>query len=956
MHCTGRVLGGHMKKLIFTVDDLNYRGGAHVALFNQIEYLLGTGKYEISILSKTGPEEALAERLKGVSFLPDHYTSHGRKSLLKKFDCVCVPFENSVYRKTVASSKCPHKIQWIHIDYFEWRKTNPWTLEASKNDREIYKKFDSIVFVSRASRQGFAALYPELEEKCTVCYNLMDTARIYDMAQKESEYAHPFLKENVPHLVTVARVENTQKGVFRYIQIARRLREEGYDFEWLFLGDGPELEEARALCEKYGLGSSLRFLGQTANPYVYMQKADLFALFSYYEGIPNTVFEALILGVPVIATAISGVREQITEDTGLLVANTEESIFSGLKTLLDRPEQIRARRDKLQSYRYDNDQIKEKLDRIFASNEPFREEIKVPPLLSVIVPVYNVERYLSQCLRSLVNQTLENIEIIVVNDGSTDGSQEIIDSFQKQYPEKIFPYIKENGGLGSARNFGIERASGYFVAFVDSDDWVVPDGYEKMYQKAISGNYDIVLCDILGYDENTKQYITDRAPYKKEGKLEKKESILLSTRPVAVSACTKLFRRDIFQSFSFQSGWYEDLGIMTTIFSFTGDIYYLPEPLYVYRWNRKGSIQNQKDSIRTMDIFRAKQQILDNCNRAYLEEGVYAVYDHVCRFQKDYPQYLEACIAFLNREGNRALFSKNQYIQEAINKGKLSRLFGEEAIPKKIHYCWFGRGEKPPVVKACIQNWREKLPGYEIIEWNEENCNINENKYVQQAYKKGKWAFVADYFRFKVLYEQGGIYLDTDVKIYRSLDSLLFHEAFFAFETYLYVHGGIIGAQPKQKIVKEILDSYEGSVFKEEEIYTVCHRITDILLEHKLETTARFQMLDGNVAIYPPNILTVDFSDGQCIAEHLYNASWLEQGETGRTYKYEVMKHFFAVQRMAEQEESDQIDGAYYKQEYEKLLSSRSWKITKPLRWFMDRLRLLRDIVKALIPILDKNL
>ena len=113
---------------------------------------------------------------------------------------------------------------------------------------------------------------------------------------------------------------------------------------------------------------------------------------------------------------------------------------------------------------------------------------------------------------------------------------------------------------------------------------------EKMYQKAISGNYDIVLCDILGYDENTKQYITDRAPYKKEGKLEKKESILLSTRPVAVSACTKLFRRDIFQSFSFQSGWYEDLGIMTTIFSFTGDICYLPEPLYVYRWNRKGSI------------------------------------------------------------------------------------------------------------------------------------------------------------------------------------------------------------------------------------------------------------------------------------------------------------------------------------------------------------------------------
>ena len=90
--------------------------------------------------------------------------------------------------------------------------------------------------------------------------------------------------------------------------------------------------------------------------------------------------------------------------------------------------------------------------------------------ISVIVPVYNVENYLEKCLNSLVNQTLEEIEILVINDGSTDDSQKIIEVFQSKFPQKIKAFYKENGGLSDARNFGIDRASGNFLAFVDSDD------------------------------------------------------------------------------------------------------------------------------------------------------------------------------------------------------------------------------------------------------------------------------------------------------------------------------------------------------------------------------------------------------------------------------------------------------------------------------------------------------
>ena len=102
-----------------------------------------------------------------------------------------------------------------------------------------------------------------------------------------------------------------------------------------------------------------------------------------------------------------------------------------------------------------------------------KKNIKV----SVIVPVYNVEKYLNQCLDSLVNQTLEDIEIIVVNDGSPDNSQSIIDDYVKRYPKKVFSYIKKNGGLSSARNFGVEKAKGEYLAFVDSDDYIKKDMY-----------------------------------------------------------------------------------------------------------------------------------------------------------------------------------------------------------------------------------------------------------------------------------------------------------------------------------------------------------------------------------------------------------------------------------------------------------------------------------------------
>ena len=115
--------------------------------------------------------------------------------------------------------------------------------------------------------------------------------------------------------------------------------------------------------------------------------------------------------------------------------------------------------------------------------------------VSVIVPVYNTQKYLDKCLKSLSKQTLKDIEVIVVNDGSPDNSKKIISKYTNKYPN-FKCYIKENGGQASARNLGLKKAKGEYIGFVDSDDYVELDMFEKLYYKAKQGNFDVVSCDI----------------------------------------------------------------------------------------------------------------------------------------------------------------------------------------------------------------------------------------------------------------------------------------------------------------------------------------------------------------------------------------------------------------------------------------------------------------------------
>lgn len=136
-------------------------------------------------------------------------------------------------------------------------------------------------------------------------------------------------------------------------------------------------------------------------------------------------------------------------------------------------------------------------------------------------------------------------------------------------------------------------------------------------------------------------------------------------------------------------------------------------------------------------------------------------------------------------------------------------------IPKVIHYCWFGKNPKTSLVDKCIKSWKKFCPDYEIIEWNEDNFDITCNNYVKEAYEMKKWAFVTDYARLWIIYNCGGVYLDTDVEIVRSFDSLLIDPAFFGFEDEKNICTGLgFGAEKGNPIIKCMMKDYDDIHFR----------------------------------------------------------------------------------------------------------------------------------------------
>lgn len=226
--------------------------------------------------------------------------------------------------------------------------------------------------------------------------------------------------------------------------------------------------------------------------------------------------------------------------------------------------------------------------------------------VSVIVPVYNTEKYLEKCLNSLVNQTLDAIEIIVVNDGSPDISQRIIDEFSSKYPQ-IKAFTKENGGLSDARNFGIEKAKGAYIGFVDSDDTVALEMFEEMYTKSQEHNSEIVICDLQKVNERGENFRSLPQSSQLPEKIILKEDFTIFGE-MSCFACNKLFKAELFDNHRFKKGiHFEDIELIPQLVLESKIISKINKPYYNY-FERQGSI-TKTHTLKGLDMFLAIRNV-----------------------------------------------------------------------------------------------------------------------------------------------------------------------------------------------------------------------------------------------------------------------------------------------------------------------------------------------------------
>lgn len=211
------------------------------------------------------------------------------------------------------------------------------------------------------------------------------------------------------------------------------------------------------------------------------------------------------------------------------------------------------------------------------------------------------------------------------------------------------------------------------------------------------------------------------------------------------------------------------------------------------------------------------------------------------------------------------------------------------AIPKKIHYVWVGNKEKPKKIKKCLKTWDKYLKDYEIKEWNETNFDISSHPFVEAAYKAKKWAFVSDYIRAYAIYNEGGIYLDTDVLVVDTLDDLLKNKAFVGFENDTHPFTAVFGAESNHPFIKQMLNYYDSVPlnFNFENNNTLS--VSNMLIkDYNCKLGNIEQELKTGINVYKSEVLCNPSKESKTI--HIFTGTWLDENKKLKRKLIEFIK------------------------------------------------------------------
>ncbi len=355
------------RKLLYIIDNINYIGGVPKATAQQANKLIED--FEISVFSLEQPNDDTRSLFLAANFIAiedsffktltisfanvmkarDIRLKHkllriifsvsirlGVSDMLvnimlrkkfyetfNSFDVVCVAGHDSFFRELVASLSKPKKIQWIHIDYCLWSNYDSRSKALSKNDLSRYLRFHTIVCLTEGIRQGLIKKMPQLNAKAVVMPNFVDVEFLKKSANMPIDTS---VDSSLLNLITLNRLA-PEKKIEGILKLSAYLAEKGYRFKWYIVGGGVLWDYAQKLIEEYRLKEYVVMTGYMKNPYPLINACDIFVLLSLMEGVPASIDEALTIGIPVIATDVGGIRNQINHGiNGLLLRNDEECI------------------------------------------------------------------------------------------------------------------------------------------------------------------------------------------------------------------------------------------------------------------------------------------------------------------------------------------------------------------------------------------------------------------------------------------------------------------------------------------------------------------------------------------------------------------------------------------------------------------------------------------------------
>jgi len=556
-----------------------------------------------------------------------------------------------------------------------------------------------------------------------------------------------------------------------------------------------------------------------------------------------------------------------------------------------------------------------------------------PPLVSIIMPAHNASKSIRDALDCLVFQTLEDIEIIIVENGSTDNTLEIANEYKEYFPEKIVVLSFEWGSVGKARNVGFENARAEYIYCCDADDLVSYQAIEKLYDKAVTGKYDLVMIPYFLHRDGKKKAVS---------RLHTKKNLLANEYAIKHNQLTfwsKLIKKTLWERVGeIPDITFEDVAFLLPLVSYAQRIGYVDDPLYHY-YRHEGTITGTALSYHLTDVLKSERFAIERCNPRYCEAVVARVVERIRYNIRTRWFMLDEIVPWIRELWNK--IEANRYVNETSWRTDYLRKFVDlstEPMPCIVYVNGFRGDVDENFIEHIKQRAFRTLEAVVIL--NETTCNIDENRTIREAYRDNNMELIGHYFALKKIFETGGIYLDPHIEIHASFNYMRYWGAFFGFIDKNTFSDWVFGGCAKNNVFRHILNTYDEGGCYEDRFMPLCDRIRNILFavyEVQECRTEPLKFKDG-LAVFSPDVLVVQATElvGDEPALHICSHIFSEHGENE---DYIVLKRdtlTWLAQRPNEEQES-QIKSQASKinsleRDIAKLENSRSWRMTAPLR------------------------